>query len=63
MKLQIYTDDGYKQVELEHVEADIDVVALIDMLYTKKILSAYDVNQLLPVGFEVVEADPSYVGG
>lgn len=55
MKIQIYTDDSYRQVDLDHVVDEIDTVQLIELLFKNKVLSVSDVNSLLPSGFEVVE--------
>lgn len=55
MKIQIYTDDGYKQVDLDHVIDEIDITEVIKLLFENKVLSTDDVNSLLPPGFEVVE--------
>lgn len=55
MKIQIYTDDGYQQVDFNHVADEIDVVQLVELLHKNKVLSTSDVNSLLPEGFEVVE--------
>ncbi len=55
MYIQIYTDDGYRQYQLVHVAHDIDIDALIRILYEKGILTTSDINGLLPPGYEVVE--------
>jgi hypothetical protein len=54
MKIQIYTDDGYQQCDLDHVADEIDITEVIKLLFKNKILSEEDVNLLLPKGFEVV---------
>ena len=53
MEIQTYTDYGYQQVPLETVE--LDMIDLVGLLYDKKILSADDINSVLPSGLEVVE--------
>ena len=55
MKVQIYGDNGYVTSELYNIVGGIDTVELIDILYEKKLLSAEDVNRLLPPDYEVCE--------
>lgn len=54
MHIQIYTDDGYQQRPLDQVAHDIDIDALVKLLYAKGVLTEGDINELLPPGFEVV---------
>ena len=55
MKIKIYTDDGNKEFDLDHVADDMDATELISILYEKKIITAEEVNSILPDGFTVVE--------
>ena len=57
MKIQIYTDDGYQQLDIDHVSEDLDVGSVIETLYDKGLLTAEEVNTMLPSGFEVVEPE------
>ena len=55
MKIKIYTDDGNREFDLDHVADDMDATELISILYEKKIITAEEVNSILPDGFTVVE--------
>jgi len=54
MNIQTYTDDGHRQYDLSHVNDQISVSELIEILYQNKVLTVKDVNALLPLGFEMV---------
>lgn len=54
MKMQTYTDDGYKPVDISQVEIEMTTIELIELMYDKKLLSALDVNTLLPSDIVVV---------
>ena len=55
MKIKIYTDDGNREFDLDHVAGDLDATELISLLYDKGVITAEEVNSILPDGFTVVE--------
>lgn len=57
MKIQLYTDDGYREFDLECVKDELDIVELIEILHDRKVLSSEDINRILPTDFEVVESN------
>lgn len=56
MKVQEYTDDGYREVQ-GFDSTDVTCYDIIETLYDKGLLTAEEVNAMLPSGYEVVEPE------
>lgn len=55
MKVKYYTDDGDREIDINSMVGEIDTIDLVELMYDRLLLSAADVNKILPCGYEVVE--------
>lgn len=53
MRVKRYTDDGYVTSELDDEDFDIPAGQLINLLYNKGVITAEEVDEMLPLGLQV----------
>ena len=53
MKIAKYTDDGYRTVDIDDIKFNIPL--LVEMLYDKGLLTNDDVQQILPLGLDIID--------